>query len=143
MNKYIKYTLLFISLLWINISKANETEESVPHLLIQYNDDGLYISPLSNDFKIDNLGEKLLIINKNEDKLIDLSSVKSFGITYKVITAIDSIFEDSQKEWTIYDTNGNLVKKSNQRNPDLTGLQAGKIYIIKNDKLSFKYMPCK
>lgn len=143
MNKYIKYTLLIISLLWINISKANETEELVPHLLIQYNDDGLYISPLSNDFKIDNLGEKLLIINKNEDKLIDLSSVKSFGITYKVITAIDSIFEDSQKEWTIYDTNGNLVRKSNQRNPDLTGLQAGKIYIIKNDKLSFKYMPCK
>lgn len=143
MNKYIKYTLLFISLLWINISKANETEELVPHLLIQYNDDGLYISPLSNDFKIDNLGEKLLIINKNEDKLINLSSVKSFGITYKLITSIDSIFEDSQKEWTIYDTNGNLVRKSNQRNPDLTGLQAGKIYIIKNDKLSFKYMPCK
>lgn len=142
----LKLRLILLSLsfiLGVNIYAASNAK--IPYILINLSSDNIIMLALNEEFKIDNIGKEIKIYITENPTYIALEDIKSLGFLYanSAISSIDSIESETEQPWMIYDSSGRLIKQLIATKPDLTGLKAGEVYIVKTVGKAFKYMPYK
>lgn len=141
---FLRNIFLILTFLFLNMRTPGLLANEIPYLFITGPDFSPYEVKLNDEFQIKNHDNILEIKMESGDIEIPVSSVSSIGFIYKNEEAgINSIKDKQPGKLQIYNLEGRLIKETDSEFPDLSGLMVGKIYIIKQGAISYKYMPYK
>lgn len=124
---------------------AQNIEQKDRFILVQTTDDKLVTYPVTDGttFRTTHAEEFVIETPGAEASTIDLKTVKAFGVTSRLrgpSSGADSMVFDQALNWSVVTLDGITVRSGKGTKPDLSGLQKGKVYIIRSGAETFKYV---
>ena len=139
-NKSFSSFIILISILTLFTVSSNA--EISKALCVTLNNGENINIPFEGSLEFENDGDyNIVAFTSNEEYSIPIADIKTFNVI--AYTADDSgskeIVSDKNQNWTIYSIEGNFIS-GGVGIPDLNSLPSGKIFIINQGDLKYKYI---